>query len=278
MLRLHFALHTTCILALCALAPACNDDVGPANTNTTDSTQSDTEDPETDSQSDADLPPGDGDGDEDETETETGDPEPIACEAEQPLGDWGLMLADGDFPNDVPTDVDESCTVIAGAADQLALDCPFGEFALILGFTPAPTLPEVGAIAQVKIHHEPGWQGWPDLWVSVDVADGDLYGMQASSVLLPLQGSFAVPWDPSEHATECGPFGDGDPCGIQVGKELAFTVDGEEVSGWHGTHILTTVAELEFEAWINLAREYTEPPETCDFSPTYFSVVTRRQR
>jgi hypothetical protein len=281
--------HTTCILALCALATGCNDVGSNADTSSTESgttesgatesgdTSTDTMNPDTsDTQSEWETG-GPEEEDTAEDEAETGDPDPV-CEAEQALGDWGLMLVDGDFPNDVPTDVDETCTVISGAADQLALDCPFGEFALILGLTPAPTLPEVGATAQVRIHHEGGWQNWPDLWVSVDVVDGDLFAMQASSVLLPLQGSFTVPWDPAEAGTECGPFDLLDSCGPQVGKELAFTVDGEEVSGWHGTHTLTTVADLEFEAWINLAREYTSPPETCDFSPTFYSVVTRRQR
>lgn len=302
------ALHTTGLLTLCALATACNDVGSDGDTNATESgptesgdspetesgdssleteTETDTETDTADTQSDeqeaeAESPEDDDEADEAdeedtaEDEAETGEPD--VCEAEEALGDWGLLLAEGDFPNDVPTDVDETCTVIEGVEDQLTLDCPFGEFALILGLTPAPTLPEVGATAQVQIHHEPGWNNWPDLWVRVDVVDGDLYGLQTSSVLLPLQGSFAVPWDPAESGTECGPFDLLDSCGPQVGKELTFTVDAEEVTGWHGTHLLTTVADAEFEAWINLAREYTSPPETCDFSPSFFSLVTRRQK
>lgn len=288
------------IPSICAFALACSDD-GPSGTDEADTSESaDSLDSDTDPSTDgtessesADSVDTDTDPSTDETEsnesdtdttdtdttdtdTETGDPDP-ACESEEPAGDWLFSLTNGTFPDDVPADVDESCTVLADPMDQLALDCPFGEFVLQPLLTPMPALPDPGATAQVRIHHEPGWQGWPDLWVSVDVVGGDSYSFQASSVLLPQQGDYEVPWDPTDTLAECGPFSLGDSCGEQVGKQLSFAVDGEEVSAWHSSYTTTTIAERELEVWVSVAREYVAPPEFCDFSPLWYSVVTRRE-
>lgn len=259
-----------------AFALACTSQ-GSASTSTdsetgSDSTDtSDTDESETDSTDDADST------DDTDDEAETGDPDP-ACESEEPTGDWFLSLPDDAvFPDDIPENVDENCTVLAAPQEELALDCPFGEFSVILLVTPMPPLPVEGEAARVRIHHEPGWKNWPDMWIDVEVEGGDHYAFQASSALLPGQGSYEVPWAPSETTAECGPFSLGDSCGEQVGKELGFDVDGEQVTAWHGGYASAVVDDLHFEAWINVAREYTSPPETCDFSPTWYSLVTRRQ-
>ncbi|MCA9700829.1 MAG: hypothetical protein KC431_25095, partial [Myxococcales bacterium] len=223
------------------------------------------------------------------SETDTTDttgstaPDP-SCPSEAPSsGDW-LFGVDGDFPDDVPTDVDESCSVLVGAQEgELALGCPFGNLALSFYLDPAPSLPAPGTTAQLRLHHEPGWLLWPNIWISVDVDGGDLYGLQSSSVLYPVEGDYEVPGEPSV-AGICGPFlaadpflGE-DPCGPQVGQELVFVVDGEEVAAWHASHVLTSVAGRDFEVWANTAREYQAVPETCDVAPLFYSLVTRRQR
>ncbi|MCA9686569.1 MAG: hypothetical protein KC457_30670, partial [Myxococcales bacterium] len=128
------------------------------------------------------------------SETDTTDttgstaPDP-SCPSEAPSsGDW-LFGVDGDFPDDVPTDVDESCSVLVGAQEgELALGCPFGNLALSFYLDPAPSLPAPGTTAQLRLHHEPGWLLWPNIWISVDVDGGDLYGLQSSSVLYPVEG------------------------------------------------------------------------------------------
>lgn len=258
--------------SICAFALACsNDDGTPASTADDESsgeTETETETDESDTSDGADETETDG--------TDTDEPNPV-CEAEEPVGDWLFWLPDGAFPNDVPENIDESCTVIADPQNPLAFDCPFGDFAIMLDLSPMPELPAPGAVAQVRIHHEPGWLEWPDLWLSIDVVGGDHYAFQASSVLLPQQGTYAVPWEPSETLAECGPFSLGDTCGEQVGKQLGFVVDGEPVSAWHGGHRAATIGDREFEVWINVAREYINPSETCDFSPHWYSVVSHRE-
>jgi hypothetical protein len=204
---------------------------------------------------------------------ETGDPP--ACGPAEPLGDWLLALG-GDlvFPNDVPSDVDESCLVLAGSGpDTLALDCPFAPFEIQLyGIT--TSLPAPGEGAQVRIHHEPGWLEWPDLWISVEIEDGDHFAFQASSVLHPSEGPYLVPWSPDSSGLTCGPYED--ICGPQQIEALEFEIEGELVSAWHGTHETSEVAGLPFEVWLLSARENLAPPETCDFSPRWYSIVTRR--
>lgn len=214
----------------------------------------------------------------DATDTDTGD-QPV-CEGEGELpAEWYINVIDGVFPGDVPESLDEGCTVVAGAG--LRLDCPSLEFELTVTATPMPTLPEPGAQAHVRLHHEPGWLNWPDLWIDVDVEGGDQLSFQASSVLLPTQGDYATPWSPSLTQSQCGPFllmdmiGQ-DNCGEQLGYELRFNIDGEGVTAWHGTHTLADVGGGEFEAWIGASREYLDPPEFCDTSPRWFWFMTRR--
>jgi hypothetical protein len=155
------------------------------------------------------------------------------------------------------------------------------EFEILLTAMPMPALPAPGAKATVGLHHEPGWLNWPDLWISVDVEKGDAWAFGSSSILQPYQGDYTVPWDPQHTASECGPFlledmfGE-DGCGEQLGYEVGFEVDGETVTAWHGTHRLEDIGGSPFEVWLGASREYTNPPQTCDTSPKWFTIVTRR--
>lgn len=275
-LRTHLALPFTALLAL-----ACtSDDVG---SDEVEGTSSDTSsESSSDATSDTSSSETSGDtssetssdtSETDDTSSETG--EPPECGPAEPFGDWLFALEDSKvFPDDVPNDVDESCLVVAGSGpDALALDCPFAAFELQLyGIT--TTLPAVGDAAQVRIHHEPGWLDWPDLWIAVELEGGDRFAFQASSVLHPTQGDYLVPWSPDSSGLTCGPFEDF--CGPQQIEALEFEVEGELVSAWHNTHASSEIAGLPFEVWLLSARENLAPPETCDFSPLWYSIVTRR--
>lgn len=268
-------------IAASTLLLACGDD-GPASTDEAESSETDTSTTDTTDTSTTDTTEGTDTtestdttdtGETDTTETTDGPPD---CGPAEPIGDWLFMVIDGVFPNDVPNDVDESCTVVQGSEGALALDCPFGAFELQLLLADPPALPALGATAQVRLHHEPGWQNWPDLWIHVDVEGGDLYAFQASSALHPTQGQYVVPWEPSPTNATCGPIED--ICGPQQVEELGFVVEGEPASAWHNAYVTTSIAEREFEVWLLAARENLEPPETCDFSPTWYSLVGHRER
>jgi len=218
-------------------------------------------------------------------ETEGGETDtdgPAECEPEMPDPGWTWSIVDGEF-DDIPSDVDESCLVSASPDPiVMALDCPFAQFELSFDVSPAVPLPEPGAMVQLRLHHEPGWLNWPNFWIDVEVVDGDHYSLIASSTLEPSMGAYAVPWSPSLGESDCGPFittdpiGGEDPCGEQMAAQLGFDVDGETVLAWHGTHVATEVDGRAFEAWTSSAREYLAPPQTCDISPTWYSLVSRR--
>lgn len=219
-----------------------------------------------------------------ESDTGTTGEEP-ACDGSDPVpADWFIQLLEGDFPDDLPTDAEEACAILESPANVLRVDCPSFAFDLELTATPTPTLPAPVAMgeATVRVHHEPGWLNWPDLWIDVEVAGVERWAFTAASVLDPLEGSYAVPWSPALTGAECGPFivttpfGE-DSCGEQVARALEFSVDGASVEAWHATHFETSVDARAFEGWISAAREYIEPPEFCDVSPTWYSMVTRRE-
>ncbi|MEM7156671.1 MAG: hypothetical protein AAF799_27735 [Myxococcota bacterium] len=199
-------------------------------------------------------------------------------EGGQDIGFWLIQVIDGDFPNDLPTDLDESCTVGMGAPGTLRLDCPSVSFALEIPMTPAVTLPAVGTTVDTQLHHEPGWLGWPDLWIQLDY-DGSSMFLQQSSQLAPNRGMLSLPWNMSESKEVCGPyeidspFGP-DPCGAQNWLSVDFEVGGETLSVLSGTHQLLELADASFQAWVGQAREYVALPKTCDISPVTFNVVT----
>lgn len=265
MLRARFALPLTALLSFaCTSDDVAGDEADAASSDSSSdgtSTGTDTE--------------GDSTGATGTDASESDGGEPPACGPAEPIGDWLLALGEGlVFPDDVPNDVDETCTVVAGSGpDALALDCPFAPFEVQLyGFT--TSLPGVGETAQVRVHHEGGWLEWPDLWISVEVEGGDQYAFQAGSALHPSEGPYVVPWSPDASGLTCGPFED--ICGPQQIEAIEFEVDGELVSAWHNTHESREIAGLDFEVWLLGARENLAPPETCDFSPTWYSIVTRR--
>lgn len=278
-LRARFALPLTALLSFACTsddvagdeADATSSDSSSDGTTGTDTEGDSTGSTDTDSEATGtDASESDGATD---TSSETG--EPPACGPAEPIGDWLLALGEGlVFPNDVPNDVDETCTVVDGSGpDALALDCPFAPFEIQLyGFT--TSLPAAGETAQVRIHHEGGWLEWPDLWISVEVEGGDQYAFQAGSALHPSEGPYVVPWSPDASGLTCGPFED--ICGPQQIESIEFEVEGELVSAWHNTHESSEIAGLAFEVWLLGARENLAPPETCDFSPTWYSIVTRR--
>lgn len=199
-------------------------------------------------------------------------------EGGQDIGFWLIQIVGGDFPNDLPTDLDEACTVGASDPNTLRLDCSGVSFVLDLPLSPAVTLPAVGTTVDTQLHHEPGWLGWPDLWIQLDY-DGTSMFLQQSSQLAPNSGTVTLPWSMSESRDVCGPFVmespfGPDPCGEQNWLSLDFDVGGETLSVLSGSHGLLELADASFQAWVGQAREYLALPKTCDISPVTFNVVT----
>lgn len=235
---------------------------------------------------------GDGDGD---ASTETGmdsesdteeDPsgtsgEEPACDGSDPeVASWQMSL-DGDFPNDLPEDAEESCALLDAGPSVLSVDCPSFALELDILADPAPALPGPRDAVIVRVHHEPGWLNWPDLWIDVELPGLERWSFTASSVLQPTQGSYVAPWSPALGEESCGPFlienmfGQ-DSCGEQLGHAVHFEVEGAPVLAWHATHVELEVGGRSFESWMSAAREYIAPPEFCDVSPTWFYFITRR--
>ena len=233
-------------------------------------------------------------GSESETGTDTEDSESTteddpsgttgeepACDGSDPeVASW-LMMLDGDFPNDLPEDAEETCALLDAGPSILSIDCPSFALELDILADPAPLLPGPSDEVIVRVHHEPGWLNWPDLWIDVELPGVEHWSFTSSSVLQPTQGSYAAPWDPVLGEGSCGPFlienmfGQ-DNCGEQQGYAINFEVDGAPVVAWHATHIELEVEGRSFESWMSAAREYIAPPEFCDVSPTWFYFITRR--
>ena len=260
-------LHRLLPSTLTAFVLACANDPGPG---ATDETSPDTGTSESTSESTSDS----------ETDTTGSNP---SCELDMLPGEWLFSIVDGDFPNDVPEDLEDECMVVAGLPDQIHLDCVTIELTLDLPLDPKPTLPEPGSMATLRFHHEPGWLNWPDVWIDLELADGDRFTFQVSSVLVPEQGPFVVPHSPTLTRSTCGPyvavddFGNEDACGEQVGLELRYLVAGQQVDAWHGTYTTQLIDDRAFEVWLTGAREYLAQPEFCDIAPTLFIATTRHE-
>lgn len=204
-----------------------------------------------------------------------------ACDGSDPLVNSWLLEFEGNFPDDLPADAEETCALLDAPSTILAIDCPSFALALRIEVEPAPALPSAVDEAIVRLHHEPGWLNWPDLWIDVEVPEVEQWSFTAASVLQPTQGSYAAPWTPVLGEEDCGPFlieNDFGPdnCGEQRGLAVQFEVDGAPVVAWHTMHADLEVDGRSFETWMSSAREYIEPPEFCDISPTWFYFITRR--
>lgn len=204
-----------------------------------------------------------------------------ACEdGGQFVLNWGIEVIDGTFPDDIPAEMDEMCTLGAAMPGQIRLDCPSVDFFVNIESTPAVTLPDSGTALQARVHQAPGPLGFPDFWMQFDFANGLNLALAASSVLEPTTMVLDLPWDMTLSEEGCGPytletpFGKEDPCGDQIWHGLDLSVEGQTFTVFHGTYGEIETANTTVQAWVGAARDYGTLPKFCDFSATFFTTMT----
>ncbi len=192
---------------------------------------------------------------------------------------WGLQVPGGIFPDDIPTDLIETCTFTPSMiAGELPIACPELDLLFTIESTPMAELPDAAQDVDVRLHRAPGPLGFPDFWVDLQFADGPRISLVNSSVFVPPNATVELPFDMSVSDEECGPFNVGtpfqpeDPCGEQMwlGIDLALDVP---YTVFHGTHAEGVADGDDVNVWVGTARDYGVLPQFCDFSAIFFSTM-----
>lgn len=191
---------------------------------------------------------------------------------------WTLEVPGGTFPDDIPTDLDESCTFVPGGAGELPIECAMADYLITVTSTPMVELPTEGQAVDIRIRRQVGPLGFPDFWVDLEFADGSALTLVSASVLQPSNDTVELPYAMALSESECGPFNIGnpiqpeDPCGDQMWQGVQLDLD-VNLTVFHGTHSTGTTGGVDVDAWVGTARNYLALPKTCDISASFYNVM-----
>lgn len=212
-----------------------------------------------------------------ESGDETGGVATVCEEGGELVLQWGLQVPGGIYPDDIPTDLVETCayTPQAGA---LGLDCPSVDLVVTVESTPAVDLPAEASNVDVRLHRAVGPLGFPDFWMDIDFGGARNFSFVSSSVFAPPNATVELPHGMSLSDEDCGPFNIGtpfepkDPCGDQMwlGVELDLDVP---LTVFHGAYADGTVDGDDVGVWVGTARDYGTLPQTCDFAASFFTTM-----
>lgn len=208
----------------------------------------------------------------------------LACEEGGELVlTWSVQVPGGVYPDDIPTDLDETCSLLAPSdPTEIRLDCPSVDLVFMVDADPVLTLPSDAQPVAVQLRRAVGPLGFPDFWATFDFqTDGLELGLVSSSVLEPGPG-FELPFGMALSDEDCGPFtlkgpfGMVDPCGDQMWLGIDLDLDAP-LTVFHGAHDAASDAGATVDAWVASARDYGDLPQFCDFAASFFTIAVARQ-
>jgi|GEM_PF-2293449 len=192
---------------------------------------------------------------------------------------FGIQVPGGDFPNDIPTDLVESCSFTPSlAVGEMPVACDGLDLVFTVESTPMVDLPDVAQAVDVRLHRAPGPLGFPNFWVQLDFADGEQFSFVNSSVLPPPNATVELPYSMALSEQDCGPFNIGtpfqpeDPCGDQMWLGVDLDLD-ENLTVFHGAYAAGTSGGANVGVWVGSARDYGVLPKTCDFAASFFTTM-----
>ena len=219
-----------------------------------------------------------------EGSTSTGGGGALSCEdgGEQVVS-WTLQVPGGVFPDDIPTDLDETCSLLLPTGpSEIRVDCPSTDLVFTVETDPVLALPSNAQSVAVQLRRAVGPLGFPDFWATLEFqADGLELGLVNSSVLDPGPG-FDLPLGMALSAEDCGPFtltgpfGMEDPCGDQMWLGIDLDLDAP-LTVFHGAHDAAPDDGATVDAWVGTARDYGDLPQFCDIAASFFAIVVARQ-
>ncbi|MCR9164030.1 MAG: hypothetical protein ACE37F_01980 [Nannocystaceae bacterium] len=212
-----------------------------------------------------------------DTTDETGGMSTVCEDGGDLVLQWGLQVPGGVYPDDIPTDLVETCayTPQVGA---LALSCPSVDLVVTVESTPAVDLPADASNVDVRLHRAVGPLGFPDFWMEIDFDGGQNFSFVSSSVFDPPNATVELPHSMALSDQDCGPFDIGtpfepmDPCGEQMWLGVELDLDAQ-LTVFHGSYAAGTSAGEDVGVWVGTARDYGTLPQFCDFAPAFFTTM-----
>ena len=218
-----------------------------------------------------------GDSSSSEGGDETGGVSTVCEDGGELVLQWGLQVPGGIYPDDIPTDLIETCAYTP-APGALTLDCPSVDLVVTVESTPAVDLPADAGNAAVRLHRAIGPLGFPDFWMEIDFDGERNFSFVSSSVFVPPNATVELPHGMSLSEEECGPFNIGtpfepeDPCGDQMWLGVDLDLD-VPTTVFHGTYADGTIDGDDVGVWVGTARDYGTLPQFCDFAASFFTTM-----